>query len=148
MNNTTALPPLQPLNAATNNAFQHPTPNASALIDSSTLFNTHSQGTADSSIGDAEKQKSTKLPSTWNDVGSLGMDLANFTLADKDQKKVAMSMNAMKLSQQSTTSSSTKSSPSPIVSPMGSSGKGFPPSVAAPVLQPQSGGSSSSFDLL
>merc|ERR1711997_607385 len=84
-----------------------------------------------------QESKSAKLPSTWNDVKGLNMDLANFSLSNTTQKKAAMSMNAMKMSQ------SSSKSPSPL-SPMG---KGEFPAPNAPPLKPQppSGGA---FDLL
>ena len=129
-----SLPPLQP--TSTLNLFQ---PNPSALIDSPILAPGQTFGAgsdlSSSTHGSVDQErKSAKLPSTWNDVKGLNMDLANFSLSNPTQKKAAMSMNAMKMSQ----SSSKSSSP---LSPMG---KGGFPAPAAPSLKPQSG----SFDLL
>ena len=136
----TSLPPLQP--TSTINPFQPPhQPNPSALIDSPILApsqqitglnDTKMDMTANSS--DQSEKKASKLPSTWKDVGGLSMDLANFSLSNPTQKKAAMSMNAMKMSQ------SSSKSPSPL-SPIG---KGGFPAPAAPTLKPQPG----SFDLL
>ena len=131
----TSLPPLQP--TSTLNLFQ---PNPSALIDSPILAPGQTFGggidltTSSTHGGVDQERKSAKLPSTWNDVKGLNMDLANFSLSNPTQKKAAMSMNAMKMSQ----SSSKSSSP---LSPMG---KGGFPAPAAPNLKPQAG----SFDLL
>ena len=130
-----AMPPLQPTSNL--NVFQHPHPNVSALIDSPVLAPNQTSAVntkpgADN-VEQQQEKKITNLPSTWNNVGSLNMDLANFSLSNPTQKKAAMSMNAMKMSQ------SSSKSPSPL-SPMGKGG--FPP--AAPSPQPQSG----SFDLL
>ena len=115
--------------------------NPSALIDSPILAPSQQiTGIIDTTpdmagfgVEQSEKQAS-KLPSTWKDVGGLNMDLANFSLSNPTQKKAAMSMNAMKMSQ------SSSKSPSPL-SPMG---KGGFPAPAAPTLKPQPG----SFDLL
>ena len=135
-----SLPPLQP---TSNVNFPHQ-PNPSALIDSPVLAPTTQQGnfksgtmTNPSSIEQQAEKKVSNLPSTWNDVKGLNMDLANFSLSNPTQKKAAMSMNAMKMSQ------SSSKSPSPI-SPMG---KGGFPAPNAPPLKPQppSGGA---FDLL
>merc|ERR1719242_1290134 len=130
----TSLPPLQP--TSTLNLFQ---PNPSALINSPILATGQTFGAgsdvSSSTHGSVDQErKSAKLPSTWNDVKGLNMDLANFSLSNPTQKKAAMSMNAMKMSQ----SSSKSSSP---LSPMG---KGGFPAPAAPNLKPQAG----SFDLL
>ena len=140
---STGIPPLQPGLAA---FHQPPQPNASALIDSPVLLNpSFGQNTTNAVSSTAEAQKqiesTTKLPSTWKDVGSLSLDLANFSLSNATEKKAAVSMNAMKTSQQS---SSSKSSPSPL-SPMG---KGGFPAPIAPALQPQQQSGPGSFDLL
>ena len=134
----TSLPALQP--TSTLNPFQPPhQPNPSALIDSPVLapteFNSSNSGMIGSGGVDQQDKKAAKLPSTWNDVGSLNMDLANFSLSNPNQKKAAMSMNAMKMSQ------SSSKTPSPL-SPVGKSGF---PAPAAPNLKPQNPGS---FDLL
>ena len=140
---STGIPPLQPGLAS---FHQPPQPNASALIDSPALLNpSFGQTTTNavsSSTVEAQKQmeSTANLPSTWKDVGSLNLDLANFSLSNASQKKAAVSMNAMKTSQQS---SSSKSSPSPL-SPMG---RGFPAPIA-PALQPQQQSGPGSFDLL
>ena len=138
-----SLPPLQP--TSTINPFPHQ-PNPSALIDSPVLAPTQQGGANNMMPGAAmttndqqpTEKKLSNLPSTWNDVKGLNMDLANFSLSNPTQKKAAMSMNAMK-----TISQSSSKSPSPL-SPMG---KGGFPAPAAPALKPQqpSGGS---FDLL
>lgn len=136
----TSLPPLQP--TSTINAFQPPhQPNPSALIDSPILAPSQQiLGIIDTKLdmaasgADESEKKASKLPSTWNDVAGLHMDLANFSLSNPTQKKAAMSMNSMKMS------TSSSKSPSPL-SPMG---KGGFPAPAAPTLKPQPG----PFDLL
>ena len=137
-----SLPPLQPTSNIS--PFPHQ-PNPSALIDSPVLAPTQpgtqnlmSGATTNPTANEQQpEKKASNLPSTWNDVKGLNMDLANFSLSNTTQKKAAMSMNAMKMSQ------SSSKSPSPL-SPMG---KGGFPAPAAPALKPQppSGGA---FDLL
>jgi len=79
---------------------------------------------------------SKPLPSTWNDVGKLNLDLANFSLTSKSDKKASVSMNAMKGSG----SGSTPAGSNPM-SPQSLSPQHNP-------QNPQMGGGGSAFDLL
>ena len=111
----TALPTLQPI--STLNAIQPVQQSSSIeLIDSTghapsqqipRMIDTKS-AMAMSGVDQSEKTPS-KLPSTWNDMGSLNLDLVNFSLINyPTKKKAAMTMNSMK------TSHSSSKSPSPL----------------------------------